>query len=113
MFVPGPTRTIIVPGPVRTVVEERVVVRQVPGPRVTVVASPSVTPSPVVVFRDNPDDDVDLSTPEAIGISIGLVALGIALALLALFLVYGLGWKEAQNKEQQKLANLNDELFGR
>lgn len=72
-----------------------------------------MSPSPVIVYRAEPDDDIDLSTPEAIGISIGLVVLGIALGLLALFLVYGLGFKEAKNKEDEKLANLNDELFGR
>lgn len=112
VLVPGPERTVLVPGPVRTVVTERVVVRQVPGPRVTVEASPRVTPSPVVVFRNRPGI-VDLTTPEAIGISIGLVALGIALSLIALFLVYGLGFKEAKSSEEAKLANLNDELFGR
>lgn len=115
VFVPGPTRTIFVPGPTRTVVVERVVIRQGPVVRVTVDASPQVTPSPTVVYRHYPgdDEDIDLSTPEAIGISVGLVALGIVLALLALFLVYGLGWKEAEDKEKRRLADLNDELFGR
>lgn len=113
VLVPGPVRTVLVPGPVRTVIRERVVIRQVPGPRVTVEASPKVTPSPVVIFRDRPGDDVDLSTPEAIGISIGLVALGILLALLALYLVYFLGYKERERVEEMKLSDLTDELFGR
>jgi hypothetical protein len=56
---------------------------------------------------------VEVSVPQAIGISLGLVALGIAGALLALYLVYGLGFKEAERKEEQALSDLNDELFGR
>jgi hypothetical protein len=72
-----------------------------------------VSVSPFAVPGKDVERRVEVSVPQAIGISIGLVALGIAGALLALYLVYGLGFKEAKQSEEKKLADLTDELFGR
>lgn len=131
--VPGPVRTIYlptpVPGPTKTVYVTSPVpspVGQAPSPRATLSNGdpvPQVVPTPVVTVSPSPvpgktkvvtkERRVNVSVPQAIGISIGLVLLGILLGLLALFAVYTMGYKESEREQTSKLRNLTNELFGK
>lgn len=131
--VPGPVRTIYlptpVPGPTKTVYVSSPVpspVGQAPSPRATLSNGspvPQLVPTPVPQVTVSPkpvpgktvvkERRVTVTVPEAIGISIGLVLLGLLLGLLALFAVYTLGYKESEREQTGKLRNLTNELFGK
>lgn len=135
--VPGPTITVEVPGPTVT---ETVLGNGSPAPTVTVTvtesASPgtptdvpstgqttqssgTVTPTPEPTPDPTPpvvregleeDDDIFISTPEAIGTS--LLLLGIGGGLVAIFLAYYRGYKDSDKADAKLTKQLRDDVIG-
>jgi hypothetical protein len=81
------------------------------------VPTPVLTKTPVPVPGKTKtvtkERKVTVTVPQAIGISLGFLLLGIALGLLALFAVYSLGYKDSEREQTSKLRRLTDELFGK
>lgn len=134
--VPGPVRTIIItasPQPARTVFVtiEPSPIGQPPQPRATLsngTPVPQLTPAPVQTFVTSSPSPVivpgpervvtkerriEVSVPQAIGLSVGLVLIGSALGLFALYSIYYFGRKDEEKQEVNRLQNLADELFGK
>lgn len=117
---PGQTRTIqgpTVPGQTLTVAPTvaPVTVTLPNGQRVqtsvTITPSPvpgSVTTKPVVKERK-----VRVSVPQAIGIGVGVLLLGLILGLLAIYIAYAVGYKDSEDAEASKWRKFRDELFGK
>lgn len=137
--VPGPTETVAVPGPTVTVTETR---NAEPAPTVTVTVTesaepgtptdvpsigqvtpsdatvtptPEPTPTPTPPVREglDADDDVFISTPEAVGIGTGLFLLGLAGGLAGLFLAYYRGYKDSDKAEARINRRLRDDVIER
>lgn len=131
--VPGPTRTVIVPGPVKTVKvpvpgPTRTVIK--PGPAVTVYVTPKPAPTPptgqnpspsatlspqpakteVKVVHD-PGKTVTITRTRAAGISLGLIALGALLGLIAVYLAGRFARRKAKKEELRNLSKLSNDLF--
>jgi len=67
----------------------------------------TVTKLPKPVVKEKVvNHEVRVSVPEAIGISIGLVMLGILLGLLGLFIMYVLGYKDGEGKSDNFLREM-------
>lgn len=113
--VPGPVRTV--PGPTRTIfiIRDGETITVTPSPttrqntqsRGTVTITPSLRPSPpapsprtVVVEKEK---TVTISIPKAVGFSVGFVLLGILLALIALWVIYIVGYKEGEEGNKRFL----------
>jgi hypothetical protein len=112
---PTVTKTIYkrvpVPGPTETIY----ITRQGPSHRVTVTAkpSPSVSVSPSPVVTKEPGKTITISKPKFIGISLGLLVLGIIMGLVAVWIAYGTGYKDSQRNEDASNLEFRDELFGK
>lgn len=117
--VPGPvttrtvTKTRTIPGPVST----RGPIRQTVTSRATVTQTTTVTQTPPTVTATRTDVRtvdrdrvVNLTTPQATGISLGLVAVGALLALLVLYIMYRLGYMRAETQNVKDLEDLRDSL---
>jgi hypothetical protein len=66
-----------------------------------------VTETPKPIVKEKIDDhEIHVSVPQAVGLSLGLVLLGIALGLLGLFIIYRLGYADGEGKADRFLAEL-------
>lgn len=101
------TKVIYRTGPARTIVETR----QAPTTHVIVTPKPRVSPSPVAVPR--PGRTIIIPVLRAVGISIGLFALGLAAGLVAMWLAYFRGYKDAERNTVRRLRSYLGELFGK
>lgn len=101
----GPTHTVIKPGPTTTV---RATVK--PSP-VLSTKTVYVTPPPKVVTH--PGEAIKISVPKAVGLSLGLVILGVILGLIAVYASYAVGYKDSEHKEASALKDIRTELFGK
>ena len=119
--VPGPvttrtvTKTRTIPGPVTTV--NRGLIGQTGQGRATVTRTTTVTKTPPTVTATRTDVRtvdrdrvVNLTRPQATGISLGLVAVGALLALLVLYIMYRLGYLRAESQNVKDLQDLRDSL---
>jgi hypothetical protein len=118
-------RRVNVPGPVstKTIVRDR----QLPAKSVTVTqrvtsgqnAQKSATVPTVTVTTTAQRTDVrvvekervvNLTKPGAVGLSLGLIAVGIAITLLVLYIMYRLGYLRAENRNVEDWKDLRDSL---
>lgn len=117
--VPGPRRTV--PGPTRTIYVTRnsktITIRPSPSAgqtiverdTVTITPSPHPKPSPAVKVVEK-ERVITLSIPKAVGFSVGLVLLGILIALLLLWALYTIGYKEGNEGDKKFLRDFLNEL---
>ncbi|QIN94038.1 hypothetical protein PP459_gp196 [Streptomyces phage Wakanda] len=139
--VPGPTRTVTVPGPTKTVavpvpgsnatatatvtlrpsgqsgarrdnIEPSTTPSAGKTPGVTPTVTVTKTASPKVVV-DEREKKVRVTIPQAIGISVGLLLLGLLLGLLALYTAYTVGYKNSEQAEAKAWRRWSDDLFGK
>ena len=78
---------------------------------VTITPSPvagSVTTKPVVTEKK-----VRVSVPQAIGIGVGVLLLGLILGLRAIYLAYTVGYKDSEDAERTRWRAFRDEIFGK
>lgn len=125
--VPGPTRTIQVPGvsrpqPTVTITVDRS--GQIVPPRVTVtpttspqasVGASSRTVSPTVTESPNEhvkEKGVRITVPQAVGISLGVLAFGIIAGLIAVYLAYASGYKDSEQAELKAWDAFRNEILG-
>lgn len=118
--VPAKTVTQTIPGPVSTVT----IVREVAGKtstvtspsgqtgqaRDTVTSTTTVTATRTDVRTVPRDRVVNLTRPGAVGISLGLLAVGVILALVVLYIMYRLGYWRADDQNLDDLKKLRDDL---
>jgi hypothetical protein len=78
-------------------------------------ATVTVTPSPkrVVDDRDKIDKVRTITIPQAIGLSVGFLLLGLLLGLLALYSAYTVGYKNSEQAEAKAWRRFSDDLFGK
>jgi hypothetical protein len=134
--VPGPTKTVTIPVPgapgSNTTATATVTLRPsgqrdvargtlepsttpsageiTPGSNPT--ATVTITPSPKVVV-DERDKIRTITIPQAIGLSVGFLLLGLLLGLLALYSAYTVGYKNSEQSEAKKWRQFSDDLFGK
>lgn len=124
--VPGPVRTVLVPGPTVTVTETVLVpgptrtitqtpqgstgpIGQTPRPRATVTPVPIPTPSPV----QGPTRRIEVSVPEAIGITTAALIAGILLGLVGVFIAYYAGRKDEERAEATAWESFRNDILRR
>lgn len=56
---------------------------------------------------------IEVSVPQAVGLSIGLLLLGLVLGLLALYTAYAVGYKNSEQSELKAWQQLRSDLFGK
>jgi hypothetical protein len=131
--VPGPTKTVTIPVPGSTSTATATVTLRPSGQRdvargmiepsttpsadeITPGSNPTatvtVTPSPKAVV-DEPDKIRTITIPQAIGLSVGFLLLGLLLGLLALYSAYTVGYKNSEQSEAKKWRQFSDDLFGK
>lgn len=84
-----------------------------PDVSVPTVTSEPPTPKPKTRVEEvpGPERTVTLTVPEVVGLSIGLILLGLALGLAGLFLAYYAGAKESERRAAAAWKKLRRELF--
>jgi len=82
-------------------------IRQTPQASVRIVPTPG--PIRTVPVRR----EVKVTVPQAIGLSLGLLLVGLGLGLLALYAAYAVGYKDSERQELRILRRFKTELFGK
>jgi hypothetical protein len=128
--VPGPIRTITIPVPgATTTATATVTLSPGQGPTARGTIGPSTLPSTaenapganptVTVTKTLPpkkvvdERRVRITIPQAIGISLGLLLLGLAMGLLAMYASYAVGYKNSEQAEAKAWRRFSDDLFGK
>lgn len=129
---PGATETVTLPGQtltlpagVQTVIQPQpgssqslpVAIVTSRGPNgQTIQTSVTITPSPQpgpVTTKPGPERRVSVSVPTFVGLSIGLLLLGLILGLLAIYLAYAAGYKDSEAAEKVTWNKFRNDLFGK
>lgn len=84
--------------------------KNTPGSNPTVTVTKTASPKVVV---DEREKKVRITIPQAIGLSVGLLLLGLLLGLLALYAAYTVGYKNSEQSEAKKWRQFSDDLFGK
>jgi hypothetical protein len=105
---PRPTTTVTAPPPVQSTADAP----GLPRPVRTVTAQPAETPTRTRTETVTETETKFLRIPilTAATVGIGLVILGIALALLALYAVYVLGYKQGESQDARNFSTLLGEI---
>jgi hypothetical protein len=131
--IPGPTTTVTVPGSDSTSTATATVTlrpsgqsseaRVNIGPSATVSGgdiAPGSTPqaietitSPPKTVVDEREKKVTVTIPQAIGISLGLLLLGLLLGLAAVYAAYAVGYKNSEEADLKEWRKFTNDLFGR
>ena len=110
--VPQSVRTVTVPGPVSTttVTQSGSTTRQT-ATRSATIAGPGVTiPAKTVTESSPPKGTVTLTRTEAVGVSLGLIALGVLLAVLLTWAAFTYGWFKGDSGNREFLKETIDDL---
>lgn len=116
LTLPAGVQTVIVPKPGATqTLPVAIVTSRGPNGQ-TIQTSVTITPSPLpgtVTTKPGPEKRVSVSVPQFVGISIGLLLLGLILGLLAIYLAYGAGYKDSEAAEKVTWNKFRNDLFGK
>lgn len=120
---PGATETVTLAGSGGTTTFQNVTVRPQVVPVTvtqsngqTIQTSVTITPSPQpgdVTIKPGPERRISVSVPQFVGISFGLLLLGLVLGLLAIYLAYAAGYKDSEAAERVSWKKFRDDLFGK
>lgn len=78
---------------------------------VTITPTPAistVTPKPIVKERK-----IKVTIPQAIGIGLGVLILGLVLGLLAIYMAYAAGYKDSEDADKAIWRKFRDDVFGK
>jgi hypothetical protein len=116
--IPGPvsTVTLVKPGAVKTVVvrpngQTTTIGQQMApsGKMVTPTATVTVTKTVNNPAEETKESVIKVTRPQAAGLSVGFIVLGVILGALLLFWAYRSGYLESENKNIQELEELRDD----
>ena len=75
--------------------------------------SPSPVPGPTRITPVTKERTVKVSIPQAIGIGLGILLIGLMLGLLAIWLAYTAGYKDSEKVEKRTWAEFRRDVFGK
>jgi len=122
--VPGPTTTVTAPGATTTVTlrpsaretseaRDRIESSTTPAPNMPAPSATAIKTSPPRTVVEEREKRVTVTVPQAIGISLGLLLLGLLLGLAAVYAAYAVGYKNSEQADLREWRKFTNELFGK
>lgn len=113
---PPGVKTVIQPSPGSTQTLPVAIVTARGANGQTIQTSVTITPSPLpgtVTTKPGVERKVRVSVPTFVGLSLGLLLLGLILGLLAIYVAYAAGYKDSEAAEKATWNKFRSDLFGK